>query len=72
MMKTGSMLKHCIEQWTQQVSDAEGGIRYCDEALSYDLEPWERKEYEAVRAKHVAELPVLRIHLDYLLSEAAK
>lgn len=69
MMKSGSMLSTAIEQWKQKVSDAEGGIAYCDQALASDLEPWERKEYEKVKASHAAELPALRSHLDYLLSQ---
>ncbi|QDH49159.1 hypothetical protein PHYNN_77 [Pantoea phage Phynn] len=68
MMKSGSMIDTAIQQWKQHVSDAEGGIAYCDQALASDLEPWERKEYEKVKAKHVAELPALRNHLEYLLT----
>lgn len=69
MMKSGSMLATAIEQWKQRVSDAEGGIAYCDQALASNLEPWERREYEKVKASHLAELPGLKSHLEYLLSQ---
>jgi len=69
MMKSGSMLSTAIAQWKQSVSDAEGAIAYCDQQLDSLLDPWERKEYESVKAKYVAELPGLKSHLDYLLSQ---
>lgn len=69
MMKTGSMMSHAIEQWKRHIKDAEGVIAYCDQALDSDLEPWERKEFEAVKAAKIAELPALRTHLEWLLSQ---
>lgn len=68
MMTNGSMHTQAVKQWEQMVQDAERGIAYCNEALASDLEPWERKEYESVKQKHVEELPALKTHLDYLLS----
>ncbi|QJI10935.1 hypothetical protein GuL6_014 [Buttiauxella phage vB_ButM_GuL6] len=68
MMVNGSMQTQAIKQWTQMVQDAERGIAYCNEALASDLEAWERKEYEAVKQKHIDELPALKAHLNYLLN----
>ena len=67
MMVNGSLHQQAVKQWTQMVQDAERGIAYCNEALASDLEPWERKEYEKVKQHHIAELPALKAHLNYLL-----
>lgn len=69
MMRSDSMMSTAIADWTQKVKDVENGIAYCDQALATDLEPWERKEYEKVKANYVAEIPALRSHLDYLLAQ---
>ena len=67
MMVNGSLHQQAVAQWKQKVQDAERGIAYCDEALASNLENWERKEYEKVKQNHIAELPALKAHLDYLL-----
>lgn len=59
---------HHVEIWEQRVNDCKGGIAYCKEELSSNLEAWERKEYEKLLANHESELPGLENQLAYVIS----
>lgn len=66
-MKTISMSNHGIELAKRKVSDIEGVIRYCQEALDSDLEQWERKEYSKVLEHNIVRLEEAQAHLNRLL-----
>ena len=53
---------HYVDMWEQRVLACKGSIKYCKDALSCDLEAWERKEYEKLLADHENELPGLEAH----------
>lgn len=55
---------HYMSVWEQRVRACKGSIAYCKDMLSYDLEAWERKEYEGVLVDHENELPGLLAQLE--------
>lgn len=57
-MMTNATNSHYVELWAGRVHALKCSVDYCKEALSANLAPWERKEYEAVLADRERDLVV--------------
>ncbi|QPI17970.1 hypothetical protein POP12_178 [Pectobacterium phage POP12] len=57
---------HYLNLALDKVANLQGGIDYCMEALSSELELWERKEYTSILQTKQEELLRAKEHLEYM------
>ena len=53
---TKNIGSHYIKMWEEKVQRSKGTISYCEDALSHELQEWERKEYQSILDKAYVEL----------------
>lgn len=59
-MMTNAAYSHYAVLWAGRVHALKCSVDYCKDALSTNLAPWERKEYEAVLADNERDLVVAK------------
>lgn len=53
---TKNIGSHYVKMWEEKVQRSKGTISYCEDALSHELQEWERKEYQSILDKAYIEL----------------
>lgn len=53
-------------QLIQDLASAKGQLNYTNEALNSNLEKWERKEFQEVKAMLIEEIESLENRIDFL------